>query len=70
MLIPFSPFNIYKVFASPWSPETPEYHFQIVEEQPIDSILTTLQATDADSTIAEYKLNENDYFQINNVTGT
>uniref|UniRef100_A0A336M3D8 CSON011390 protein n=1 Tax=Culicoides sonorensis TaxID=179676 RepID=A0A336M3D8_CULSO len=57
------------VFASPWTPETPKYHFQVVEEQPIDTILTTLQASDLDSTIAEYKLNENDYFLINNMTG-
>jgi Cadherin domain len=39
------------------------------EEQPIGTILTTLQATDADSTISEYKIDENPYFDINNITG-
>jgi hypothetical protein len=39
------------------------------EEQPIGTILTTLQATDADSTISEYKINDNKYFEINNITG-
>lgn len=47
----------------------------MIEEQPINTILTTLHATDADSTIAEYQLidgpddNGNEYFDINNVTG-
>lgn len=47
----------------------------MIEEQPINTILTTLHATDADSTIAEYQLidgpddNGNEYFEINNVTG-
>lgn len=46
-----------------------------MEEQPINTILTTLHATDADSTIAEFQLidgpadNGNEYFEINNVTG-
>lgn len=46
-----------------------------MEEQPINTILTTLHATDADSTIAEYQLidgpddNGNEFFEINNVTG-
>lgn len=46
-----------------------------MEEQPINTILTTLHATDADSTISEYQLidgpndNGSEYFEINNVTG-
>lgn len=47
----------------------------MIEEQPVHSILTTLHATDADSTIGEYQLvdvpadNGNQYFEINNLTG-
>lgn len=47
----------------------------MIEEQPVNSILTTLHATDADSTIGEYQLvddtadNGNQYFEINNLTG-
>ena len=46
-----------------------------MEEQPVNTILATLHATDADSTISEYQLidgngdNGNEYFEINNVTG-
>lgn len=40
-----------------------------MEEQPIGTKLTTLQATDADSNIEEYHLSDNDYFTINNLTG-
>jgi hypothetical protein len=48
----------------------------MIEEQPVHTILTTLHATDADSTISEYQLidgddddNGSDFFEINNVTG-
>lgn len=47
----------------------------MMEEQPVNTILATLHATDADSTISEYQLidgssdNGNEYFEINNVTG-
>lgn len=41
----------------------------MLEEQPIGTKLTTLQATDADSNIEEYHLSANDYFEINNLTG-
>lgn len=47
----------------------PKLSFQILEEQPIGSVLTTLQATDADSNIEEYHLERNNFFEINNVTG-
>ncbi|XP_058116398.1 cadherin-87A [Anopheles ziemanni] len=57
------------IFAPPWTPDSPTYHFQVVEEQPVGTILTTIQATDADSTIAEYRMTENGFFEINNATG-
>ena len=48
----------------------------MIEEQPVNTILTTLHATDADSTISEYQLidaddgdNGSEFFEINNVTG-
>lgn len=47
----------------------------MTEEQPVNTILATLHATDADSTISEYQLidgngdNGIEYFEINNVTG-
>uniref|UniRef100_A0A182TCC3 Cadherin domain-containing protein n=1 Tax=Anopheles maculatus TaxID=74869 RepID=A0A182TCC3_9DIPT len=57
-----------QLFASPWTPENPHYRYQVVEEQPIGTILTTVQATDADSTIAEYRMTENSFFEIHNTT--
>lgn len=65
----------FQIFQSPWSPRSPKYEFELMEEQPINTILTTLHATDADSTVAEFQLidgpadNGNEYFEINNVTG-
>lgn len=44
-------------------------NFQMLEEQPIGTKLTTLQATDADSNIEAYRLSSNDYFDVNNLTG-
>lgn len=53
----------------PWTPEAPRYRFEVLEEQPLGTILTTMQATDADSTVAEYRMTDNSYFEINNTTG-
>lgn len=64
-----------QAFQSPWTPQSPKFEFEMIEEQPVHSILTTLHATDADSTIGEYQLvddaadNGNRYFEINNMTG-
>lgn len=41
----------------------------MLEEQPIGTKLTQLQATDSDSNIEAYHLSANDYLQINNLTG-
>uniref|UniRef100_A0A8D8JF25 Cadherin-87A n=1 Tax=Culex pipiens TaxID=7175 RepID=A0A8D8JF25_CULPI len=57
------------LFAPPWTPAEPRYRFQEMEEEPIGTILATLQATDADSTVAEYRMTDNSYFEINNTTG-
>lgn len=46
-----------------------------MEEQPTNTLLTTLHATDADSTIDQFQLidgpddNGNEYFEINNASG-
>ncbi|XP_070137828.1 cadherin-87A [Drosophila bipectinata] len=56
-------------FNAPWSVEQPQIKLQIVEEQPIGTVLTTLQATDEDSSIGEFNISENDYFAINQTTG-
>lgn len=48
---------------------SPKLSFQFLEEQPIGTKLTTLQATDADSNIEAYRLSSNEYFDINNLTG-
>ncbi|XP_058466683.1 cadherin-87A isoform X2 [Malaya genurostris] len=57
------------LFVPPWTPTDPRYRFQVLEEQPVGTILTTMQATDADSTVAEYQMTDNAYFEINNTTG-
>lgn len=57
------------LFVPPWTPADPRYRFQVLEEQPIGTILTTMQATDADSTVAEYRMTDNSHFEINNTTG-
>lgn len=41
----------------------------MLEEQPIGTKLTQLQATDNDSNIEAYHLSTNDYLEINNLTG-
>ncbi|XP_067636828.1 cadherin-87A [Eurosta solidaginis] len=56
-------------FNPPWTPENPIIKFQMTEEQPIGSILTTLQAYDDDSTIGEYNITPNAYFTINKTSG-
>ena len=39
------------------------------EEQPVNTVLTTLQAYDEDSTIGEYDISPNDYFDVNKTSG-
>ncbi|XP_068152287.1 cadherin-87A [Drosophila tropicalis] len=56
-------------FNAPWTPEQPVIKLQMVEEQPIGTILTTLQATDDDSSIGEFNITANEYFAINHTTG-
>ncbi|CAD6991441.1 unnamed protein product [Ceratitis capitata] len=56
-------------FNPPWTPENPVIKLQMTEEQPIGSVLTTLQAYDDDSTIGEYTISPNKYFTINKTTG-
>lgn len=53
----------------PWTPEQPVIKLQMVEEQPVGTVLTTLQAYDEDSTIGEYDISDNDYFEINKSSG-
>jgi len=49
--------------------EQPQIKLQMVEEQPVGTVLTTLQATDEDSSIGEYNISANDYFAINQTSG-
>ncbi|XP_036327722.1 cadherin-87A [Rhagoletis pomonella] len=56
-------------FNPPWTPDNPVIKLQMAEEQPIGSVLTTLQAYDDDSTIGEYNISPNAYFTINKTTG-
>ncbi|XP_037891980.1 cadherin-87A [Glossina fuscipes] len=56
-------------FNSPWTIENPVIKLQMSEEQPVGSVLTTLQASDDDSTIGDYDISENPYFEINKSTG-
>ncbi|XP_037950631.1 cadherin-87A [Teleopsis dalmanni] len=56
-------------FNPPWTVENPVIKLQMTEEQPIGSVLTTLQAYDEDSTIGEYNISPNNYFEINKTTG-
>lgn len=60
----------FQLFSLPWTLTSPRLSYQIMEEQSIGTKLTTLQATDADSNIEEYHLADNDYFTINNLTGS
>lgn len=56
-------------FSAPWSPDQPVIKLQMVEEQPVGTVLTTLQASDEDSSIGEFNITANDYFAINQTTG-
>uniref|UniRef100_A0A1A9VG57 Cadherin domain-containing protein n=1 Tax=Glossina austeni TaxID=7395 RepID=A0A1A9VG57_GLOAU len=56
-------------FNLPWTIENPVIKLQMSEEQPVGSVLTTLQASDDDSTIGDYDISENPYFEINKSTG-
>ncbi|XP_001989490.2 cadherin-87A [Drosophila grimshawi] len=56
-------------FNAPWSPAQPLMKLQMVEEQPVGTLLTTLQASDEDSSIGEFNITANDYFAINHTTG-
>ncbi|XP_034663045.1 cadherin-87A isoform X2 [Drosophila subobscura] len=56
-------------FSAPWSAEQPRIKLQMVEEQPVGTVLTILQATDEDSSIGEYNITENEYFAINHTSG-
>ncbi|XP_030572028.1 cadherin-87A [Drosophila novamexicana] len=56
-------------FNAPWSQEQPVIKLQMVEEQPVGTMLTTLQASDEDSSIGEFNITSNDYFAINQTTG-
>lgn len=60
---------IFQIFAPPWNKTHPTYTFTVLEEQPIGTILTSLQASDEDSSIEGYFLSENNYFEINSNTG-
>lgn len=58
------------MFAAPWTPQSPKYYFKIREEQSVGTVLTTLQATDKDSAIREFKLESpNEFFEIEPLTG-
>lgn len=61
----------FQIFAAPWTPQSPKYYFKIREEQAVGTVLTTLQATDKDSPIAEFKLEQpaNEFFEIEPLTG-
>ncbi|XP_055375511.1 cadherin-87A [Condylostylus longicornis] len=56
-------------FVEPWTPENRRILYQIPEETPIGSTLTTLQAYDQESVIGEFKISSNNYFVIDNSTG-
>ncbi|XP_064554769.1 cadherin-87A isoform X2 [Drosophila montana] len=56
-------------FNASWSQEQPVIKLQMVEEQSVGTVLTTLQASDEDSSIGEFNITSNDYFAINQTTG-
>ncbi|EDV49453.2 uncharacterized protein Dere_GG17179 [Drosophila erecta] len=56
-------------FNAPWSLEQQQIKLQMVEEQPVGTVLNTLQATDEDSSIGEFNISDNDYFAINQTSG-
>lgn len=56
-------------FNLPWTVENKIVKLHMVEEKPIDTVLTTLQAYDEDSSIDEYNISDNPYFKINKTSG-
>lgn len=58
------------MFTKPWTREDPRYKIELVEEQPIGTVVGTFTATDSDSNIQGYAIAPpSAYFEINNVTG-
>ncbi|RZF35066.1 hypothetical protein LSTR_LSTR009658 [Laodelphax striatellus] len=57
-------------FPAPWTSEKPYYTIDILEEQPVGTLIGTFTATDQDSNIERYEiLPPSKYFSINNSTG-
>lgn len=57
-------------FPPPWSPDHPELHISVMEEQPIGSVVASFVATDPDSNIASYAIEpENPFFAIDKLSG-
>lgn len=57
-------------FVPPWTQDRPEYYLEIKEELPVDTVVATYKAFDADSDISGYTIQpESDYFRINQGTG-
>ncbi|KAF2367181.1 Cadherin [Trinorchestia longiramus] len=44
------------MFPPPWSPESPVIRLQVAEELPLGTVVTSMEATDADSNIGGYRL--------------
>lgn len=62
--------DIPPVFAQPWTKKNPYYVTQIQEELPVNTVLGTFTASDADSEIDHYAIEpESEYFVINETTG-
>ncbi|KAJ1523428.1 hypothetical protein ONE63_001290 [Megalurothrips usitatus] len=58
------------MFSKPWTREDPRYKADLIEEQPVGTIVGTFTATDEDSNIQGYAIvPPSAYFEINNVTG-
>ncbi|KAK7790843.1 hypothetical protein R5R35_010718 [Gryllus longicercus] len=58
-------------FPRPWTPEDPHYTVELLEEQPVGTVVGTFVAHDEDSKIANYAIEpESEFFEINNLTGT
>nr|CAD7400227.1 unnamed protein product [Timema poppensis] len=58
------------VFSKPWTSQDPSYTVEILEEQPIGSVVDTFTATDPDSNIEYYAIEpDSDFFEVHNTTG-
>lgn len=58
------------VFNPPWTLQNPNYNLNLLEEQPVGTIVATYAATDVDSNSVEYVIDPpSDYFEIDNATG-